>query len=92
MNTSTIGARPDFLPEGTYWPCAEGVKVERVNMLTNEVGAHLLPCTKEQFDEGRRRARQGELMQEAFPFLTPPDRDGAARADFNFGHSSATMG
>ena len=75
MGIKSIGARPVFLAEGTYWPCKEGIMVQRINMLTNEVGTHILPCTQEQFEEGRRKARQGDLMQDAFPFLTPPDRE-----------------
>lgn len=75
METTSIGIRPGFLPEGTYWPCPEGITVQRINMLTQEVGKHILPCTLEQFEEGRRKARQGDLMQDAFPFLTPPDRE-----------------
>jgi len=75
METTSIGIRPGFLPEGTYWPCPEGITVQRINMLTQEVGKHILPCTLEQSEEGRRKARQGGLMQDAFPFLTPPDRE-----------------
>ncbi|MCX6213750.1 hypothetical protein [Spirosoma sp.] len=75
METTSIGIRPGFLPEGTYWPCPEGITVQRINMLTQQVGKHILPCTLEQFEEGRRKARQGDLMQDAFPFLTPPDRE-----------------
>lgn len=75
METTSIGIRPGFLSEETYWPCPEGITVQRINMLTQEVGKHILPCTLEQFEEGRRKARQGDLMQDAFPFLTPPDRE-----------------
>lgn len=75
METTSIGIRPGFLPEGTYWPCPEGITVQRINVLTQEVGKHIQPCTLEQFEEGRRKARQGDLMQDAFPFLTPPDRE-----------------
>lgn len=58
-----------------FGPTERGVWYERICLLDGNSYRHELPLTLEAFQIGYERIRTGEIIQEAFPRLTPPDRE-----------------
>lgn len=58
-----------------FGPTERGVWYERVCLLDGNLCRHELPLTLESFQAGYDRMRSGIVIQEAFPTLSPQDRE-----------------